>query len=96
MEANRKGWTAQRMDITDRSLHGDVEEGEEVVHSILQPPQRARTSWWPRFFVYNPAGIEDSNFKYNPFRLKVKQNGRTFSYYHGQTFMFVFTAIALR
>lgn len=35
MEANRKGWTAQCMDITDRSLQGDVEEGEEVVHSSL-------------------------------------------------------------
>lgn len=84
------------MDITDRSLQRDVEEGEEVVHFTLQHPQRALTSWWPRFFVYNPVGIEDSNFKYNHFRFKVKQNGRTFSYYHSQTFMFLFTAIVLR
>lgn len=65
MEVNRKGWTAQCMDITGRSLQGDGKEGEEVVHTTLQPPQRALTT-----VVYNPRGIDD-------LWLQVKHNGRT-------------------
>lgn len=88
MEVNRKGWTAQCMDITERSLQGDGEEGEVVVHSTLQPPQRALTWWWPRFFVYNPLGIKHSILKYNHFWLKVKRmEGHCLI---GKYFMFIF------
>lgn len=65
MEVNRKGWTAQCMDITGRSLQGDGKEGEEAVHAALQAPQRALT-----MVVCHPRGI-------NNLWLQVKRNGRT-------------------
>lgn len=57
MEVNRKGWTAQCVDIRGRSLQGDGKEGEVVVHTTLQPPQRALTPWWPRLPVPPPVQL---------------------------------------
>lgn len=96
MEVNRKGWTAQCMGITGRSLQGDGKEGEVVEHTTLQPPQRALTSWWPRFFLYNPWGISDFLLKYNYLWFRVKHNGRTLFYHHGKTVRFIFPATFLQ
>lgn len=56
MEVNRKGWTAQRVDITGRSLQGEGKEGELVVHTTLQPLAKVP--------ALQPRGISHPLLKY--------------------------------